>query len=282
VKSKVVILIAIGAVLAGALLLIPKRASNETGAPEMDLVHSAPTLTSEQKADAAAVPIADMQALISSLGHRKFTVREAASKRLTGLGMGAIPELQKAQRSADAEIRKRSREIIQEIERLNHVVNGAEFRVVAEPVWRVPKPGEETKIKIGIRFKNRSKEKLVFYLAPIIAIQPILVSSNGQTIRIEGGENGNPITTYWSPCLDPEESYEFLYPDACLSWANQGKELRLYLINSPGAELYFPELSSGSCSISFQYKHTGTLSPVEGVSPWVGEAITPPVKVEIK
>jgi hypothetical protein len=292
-KSKLIVLIEVGGILVCALLFIRSRNSNETESATPVLVQAAPNSSSEQKKDAAIVPFPGIQTSISSLGDRKFAVREAASKRLIGFGMGAIPELQKAQRSRDAEIRRRSREIIQEIERLNNVVNGAEFRVITEPVWLIPKPGEETRIKIGLEFKNRSKEKVVFYLDPFEAIRPILTSSNGQTIRIEGGRDGTPKRSVWSPCLDPEESYEFLYPDTRLSWANQGKELRLYLITNRRECLYFPErgvggappvstLSPGNYSISFHYEHTGTLSPVQGVSPWIGEATTPPVKVEIK
>jgi hypothetical protein len=177
-----------------------------------------------------------------------------------------------------------SGETTHEIGKPNNVVNGAEFHVVTDPVWQIPKPGEETRIKIGLSFKNRSKGKMFFSLEPYIAIRPILTNSNGETIPIEGGSSGEGKTNLWSRCLDPGESYEFLYPDACLSWSwsNQGKELCLYLIRGPRTWLYFPGLSPGNYSISFHYERRFALSPVEGVSAWVGEAITPPVKVEIK
>jgi hypothetical protein len=278
-KSKVIVLIAVGGILVCALLFIPRRTSNETESEKAALVHAPPNSSSQQKTEAEVVAIAEIQGLIPSLSDRKFAVREAASKRLIEFGMDAIPELQKGQTSPDPEIRKRSRKIIQEIERLNNVVNGAEFRVVTEPVWRIPKPGEETKIKIGILFKNRTKEeRLVFYL--VDKIHPILRDSNGQTIKLEGGRNGIYMTTNRILSLQPEESYEFLYPDARLSWANQGKELGLYLISSGFEWLYVPGLSSGHYSISFRYENTD-VPPVEG-DWWVGEAITPPVKVEIK
>ncbi len=66
--------------------------------------------------------------------------------------------------STDIELRRRSQQVIEEIEVRYKLprpvrVNGVDFQVITDKVWKVPKPGKETKIKLGLQFTNRSKGK---------------------------------------------------------------------------------------------------------------------------
>src|SRR5947209_1739857 len=66
----------------------------------------------EQKTGAAGI-----DRLIAQLGSAEFDKREAASIALEQAGAAALPALQQAGRSADAEVRRRSEDLIPRIER---------------------------------------------------------------------------------------------------------------------------------------------------------------------
>src|SRR4029079_17015824 len=58
----------------------------------------------------------DIQQLVAQLGDNKYTIREAAAKRLSTLGPLAAPALKEAAKSSDAEVQFRAERILQEQE----------------------------------------------------------------------------------------------------------------------------------------------------------------------
>src|SRR5262249_30311588 len=159
-------LLACGFLLSGILGAYgPKRACGETPPsapsekPEKD---KRPVATPEQQKE--------IKEAIHRLGHKNFSAREQASARLVEMGPLVLPQLCEALRSDDPEIRNRCQAAIDAIEKRNNfkTVNGVEFSVVADKVWKIPKKGEQTKIKLGLSFTNRRKEKVYLYLLDTI------------------------------------------------------------------------------------------------------------------
>src|SRR5213596_3104462 len=54
---------------------------------------------------------------VARLGHDSFTEREKATKELEGIGPPALGALRQSQNSPDAEVKRRSRELVQKIEK---------------------------------------------------------------------------------------------------------------------------------------------------------------------
>lgn len=69
----------------------------------------------EQFDPKAAASKAEMQRLIDDLGAEEFQKREAASTQLEVIGDAALPYLEKAEKSPDAEVRRRARELLRTI-----------------------------------------------------------------------------------------------------------------------------------------------------------------------
>jgi hypothetical protein len=88
--------------LTPAVSLVGANHSVESGAGASATVK--PTTTPEQ-----------ITALIASLGSQQFAERERATRELLNLGMEAQPALEKATKSADAEVRVRARTILAEV-----------------------------------------------------------------------------------------------------------------------------------------------------------------------
>jgi WD40 repeat protein len=63
------------------------------------------------------VPKPDIPALIQQLGGDTFAGRNEASRQLTQIGGPALPELRRAMKSTDAEIRRRAKRLVNSIER---------------------------------------------------------------------------------------------------------------------------------------------------------------------
>jgi hypothetical protein len=61
----------------------------------------------------------EIQKLVTDLASEQFQTREEAQRMLVALGSAALPELQKALRSRDLEVRVRANSIIKEIEKLH-------------------------------------------------------------------------------------------------------------------------------------------------------------------
>ena len=242
--------------------------------------------TKSEKSDKETRPMAtpeqqkEIKKLIEQLGDKDFSIREKASARFVEIGLPALPQLRGALRINEPEIRKRSQLAIDEIEKRNNfkTVNGVEFSVVTDKVWKIPKRGEQTKIKLALSFSNRRNEKLNLYLFDTIWIS--LVSPKLGEMRIEGGRNG-PGRQFPSRTLRPGEAFVHTYPDAKLSWV--GQDLRLVYVDRAPKEYYcIPKLSAGKHSLSFTYEQKWDIRPKDGSTPWKGGATTYPVEVEIK
>lgn len=66
----------------------------------------------EQFDPKAAASKAEMERLIDDLGSDEFQKREAASTQLEVIGAAALPYLEKAEKSSDAEVRRRARDLL--------------------------------------------------------------------------------------------------------------------------------------------------------------------------
>jgi hypothetical protein len=54
--------------------------------------------------------------LVEQLGSERFDDREAATQQLSKLGKAALPSLKEAARSPDAEVRRRARQLVEQLE----------------------------------------------------------------------------------------------------------------------------------------------------------------------
>lgn len=77
--------------------------------------HGQPAPASKQTVVARKVSADDIQQLILQLGHDKYRMREKASQELIALGRSALPALEEATSSLDAEIRMRAYRILEAI-----------------------------------------------------------------------------------------------------------------------------------------------------------------------
>jgi hypothetical protein len=84
--------------------------------PLCRLICLLPALVLAAFAEAAALDSGSPDALVRQLGSKSFSERAAASKALEELGEAALPALQKAADSADAEVRRQAALLVETIE----------------------------------------------------------------------------------------------------------------------------------------------------------------------
>src|SRR5262249_16859338 len=135
-------------------------------------------------------------------------------------------------------------------------VNGVEFQVVSQPVWKIPERGGSTPIKLGLQFTNDDREKKVyFYLFDTVFVN--MRPQGGEWIQMEGGRNVFPRRNTLSHVLGRCQSYTFSYPDAKLRWVRD--ELRLVLVDQPSEYHCFPGLAPGKYEVVISYRNESDL-----------------------
>ena len=215
-----------------------------------------PSETEKAKKRVSAPGPEEITKLVEQLGEKSFDAREAAAKRLVEIGLAALPQLRKALEHREAEVRRRCLSLIEEIEKRNQLktVNGVEFRMLASPVWKLPKPGGQTKVTLGLRFTNRGEKAVYFYLVDTVSIK--LSGDKAGEIRLEGGRNSPSGLPIVSPALKKGESFTSLYRDAKLRWEKDGTSVRfVYVDRAPREYWCFPSLSPGKYSIRLTYEN---------------------------
>ena len=157
-------------------------------------------------------------------------------------------------------------------------VNGAEFQGIADAVWRVPEPGAESDINLGIRITNRRDTELRFKLFDTLRL--VLISPQGKSLLYDGGRDGTKAGETVSRPLAPGESLT-ISRRAQLKWIRNGQSLRLIGSDDFGGIWYFDNLGPGTFELSFEYENK-TRGPDNAPPIWIGEVRTSPLKVEIK
>jgi hypothetical protein len=155
-------------------------------------------------------------------------------------------------------------------------VNGVEFEVVTERVWRLPEPGGTTEVQIGLKFTNCEHDKVWFDLRNSISVR--MRRRGGEWLECDGGRdaprNKRPQDRA-SPILRKGESYTFVNPDSKLRWV--ADELRLYLVDLPRDDLYLRHVTPGTYQVEITYHAHPSMN--DGADKWVGEAKTGPYEV---
>ena len=84
---------------------------------------------SEVSENAALAKSEEIKRLIDQLGSERFKDRELATQGLSKLGDDALPRLEEAAKSADLEVRRRARQLIERLEAppLQQVLPGAKY-----------------------------------------------------------------------------------------------------------------------------------------------------------
>jgi hypothetical protein len=67
-------------------------------------------------ADEATKSEQDIKSLVNQLGSKRFKEREEAARELSQLGRAALPSLQEAALSPDAELRRRAQQLLERME----------------------------------------------------------------------------------------------------------------------------------------------------------------------
>ena len=93
----------------------------------------------------------EIKKLIEQLGDKDFREREAATKKLMSIGAPAIRDLEKAAISGEAEVRLRSKTILDKLGMKE--ANGLVFKLAVETHW-VGKRGKQTAFAVKIEVTN--------------------------------------------------------------------------------------------------------------------------------
>ncbi len=117
----------------------------------------------------AGDPKPEVDRLVHQLGDSRFTVREAASQKLRAMDLAALAALRKAEDDPDAEIRRRGRELIGRVGAGHGFVQveGVEYQVVTDAVWKVPQAGDTCEPRLAVRITSRRGPTERFSLGPL-------------------------------------------------------------------------------------------------------------------
>jgi hypothetical protein len=141
--------------------------------------------------------------LRSLLSDSDKTVREKAFDRLNAIGPVAFGALHPSLVGNDREARRLSFELMGHFQRIVGVqpciVDELEFLPTFDLNWKIPAPGETTKIDFRIRLKNVSKDPIVFNRAN--AIRFYLYDASGFNVSTQAGVEWDYGLPRYTPVL---------------------------------------------------------------------------------
>lgn len=151
-------------------------------------------------------------------------------------------------------------------------VNGVDFQVVADKVWRIPSEGKTEEIDIGLLITNPGEKALTFNLFDTLSLQ--LVPTDGR----EGPSWGSlrERTSPPPPISIAAGKNATVSRKGTLSWKPDSKMLRLQGGDGAGGNWYFDGLTPGKYLLTVRYKNK---IPDDGE--WGGEVRTKAVEVEV-
>jgi hypothetical protein len=179
---------------------------------------------------AAASP-EQVDLLIHQLEAPSEPMRQRAGRYLVEIGLPALPDLRRALRWGDQDMRMHIEPLIAAIERSPRVprpvpVGGAEFLVIADPVWKVPVVGGKTRVTVGLHIANVGPERLLVFFVGQRSVSMVLTAADGEPVASQGSEEEKAEDAV---ALGPGESTTYRFPEARLVWAKAAKELRFVL-----------------------------------------------------
>jgi hypothetical protein len=204
---------------------------------------------------AADLPARDREIaqLVEALGHEQRARREQAYKRLLQLGPRVLWYLPFAGQDTNQERGRLTRELIVAIQAKYGIQSirhkGFEFRPFADLVWRLPPPGEERAVSLGVNITNIGDKTARFYLPD--TIMPHLVDSEARPVAESGGAYHCFIRDQWSPALTPGAMHTVSGFRAKLVRSEDGKELSLEGETETGYFFAFRNLKPGRYFLSF-------------------------------
>lgn len=155
-------------------------------------------------------------------------------------------------------------------------VSDVEFQAAVPAQWRIPNPGEMTKVELELRITNRSDHALRFPL--LRSTRVTMRAGQGSPLVSQAGRNG--ITPEPNHVLSPGESLKISLP-AQLLWLDGGHELRLHGADPLGGIWNLDGLKAGSYELSLRYAN-GEQGSKESVAAWVGSADTSTLEISIR
>jgi hypothetical protein len=159
------------------------------------------------------------------------------------------------------------------------VANGARFRLVAEPIWIIPKPGEERSLSLSLEITNLAAEKRRFCLLDSIYV--LLKDRCGNFLPLQGGRDHLLKKNPYTPPLVKGQCYAVKHFEGKLCWDELGK-LRLQGQDGFGGWWFYTDIVPGHYWLIIAYANDSVLQEKRVVPLWNGKAVTNAVKVQVK
>jgi hypothetical protein len=233
--------------LVGLVLELPSGALAQAVVPLAE-----PTNRAVEEAVDLPARAREVAQLVEDLGHPQRTRRLQAYQRLLQIGPPALPNLRFSGYGDNPDWRRLSRELIVAIQDKHGIqpvrCNGLKFLPFADGVWKIPPPGGEQSIKLGVRVTNTSEKPVRFYLQDTII--PRLDGPDGRAITMFGGTDHIGLPG-WTPLLAMGTSYTVSGYRAKLTRSADGKELSLQGQTDSGFFFGFGGLRPGRHYLSF-------------------------------
>jgi hypothetical protein len=189
--------------------------------------------------------------LVEDLGHPQRATRLRSYQRLLQIGPPALQSLRLSGYGDNPDWRQLSHQLIVAIQDKHGIqpvrCNGLEFVPFADGLWRIPPPGSEQPITLGVKITNPSDKPLRFYLQDTII--PRLDGPDGRPISMGGGMDHIALQGWTPPLM--MSAYTVSGFRAKLTRGADGKELSLEGLTDSGVFFSFRGLKPGRYYLSF-------------------------------
>jgi hypothetical protein len=220
--------------------------------------------------------------LIQRLRSDSYQEREDAAEKLKDIGTPALEAVRTASQTGDLDFRRLSGKVVKYLEQIKAVrtVNGAEFRLTADPIWHIPEPGKESPVRIALAITNRTDLKLKVGL--LSTVNFVLVTRDGQYVSGVSGASDRlryPDITKSLPLIESGDTFTWSQFNARLMWWH-GRDLQLVGENGFGIPWSFQDLQAGRYLLYVHYSQPNPFV-ISGVKVWAGQTSSNSVAIQI-